>query len=363
MATKKNGLSLDLIVHPGETIKELLDEKGMSQEELAVRSGYSAKHISEVLSGKKNISSRFANSLEYVFQIPTEFWINLQGLYDKEIIEIERQTEITKEEFNVLKELKDIVKYCELTSIIDSGLNKALTLLNMRRFLNVNNLLSIPNIPIQQVAFRGSTKNKVNINVLFAWKRICEYLTEKVVPINSFDKEKLKDKYSEIKNTMFLEPNKMILELKKIFLECGVVFEVVHNFVGAPVQGYIQKKNDKVILCMTIRQSFADIFWFTLFHEIGHLINDDFNELYIDYNFVESEIEKKADLFARNRLINEEEYIEFMGKGILTQSAVIDFAKKQNIKPGIIVGRIQNDIKDYTFMSKFRERYKWVNEV
>lgn len=82
MMEEINGLSLDLIIHPGETIKELLEENGMTQDELATRTGYSAKHISEVLSGKKNISSKFVNSLEYVFNIPTEFWINLQSNYD-----------------------------------------------------------------------------------------------------------------------------------------------------------------------------------------------------------------------------------------------------------------------------------------
>ena len=63
MMEKSNGLSLELIVHPGETIKELLNDKNMNQEELAIRTGYSAKHISEVLSGKKSISSKFANSV------------------------------------------------------------------------------------------------------------------------------------------------------------------------------------------------------------------------------------------------------------------------------------------------------------
>ena len=73
----------------------------MTQEELAVRTGYSAKHISEVISGKKNISSKFANSLEYVFGIPTEFWINLQGNYDKEILELEKINNINTEEFEM----------------------------------------------------------------------------------------------------------------------------------------------------------------------------------------------------------------------------------------------------------------------
>lgn len=363
MMERLNGLSLDLIIHPGETIKELLEQKQMTQEELAIRTGYSAKHVSEVISGKKDISSKFANALEYVFGIPTEFWINLQGLYDKEILEVEKINNIEEEEFNVLNELKEVVKYCEATEIIDSGLNKSLTLLNMRRFLNVNNLTAIPNLPLQQVAFRGSKKIKVNINVLYAWKKICEYLTDKVEITKEFDKNILKDKYEDIKKTMFLEPNEMIAELKKIFLECGIVFEVVHNFTGAPVQGYIQKKKNKVILCMTIRQSFSDIFWFTLFHEIGHLVNDDFNNQYIDYYFIESETEKNADSFARNILINDNEYKKFIENGKFDITAINKLAKSQNIKPGIVIGRIQKDINDYSFMTSYRERYKWNNNI
>lgn len=363
MMEKLNGLSLDLIIHPGETIKELLEEKNMTQEELAIRTEYSAKHVSEVISGKKDISSKFANALEYVFGIPTEFWINLQGNYDKELLELKKINNIKEEEFNVLTELKDIVKYCETTGIIKKWLNKSLTLLSMRKFLNVNNLMSIPNLPLQQVSFRGSKKIKVNINVLYAWKKICEYLTDKIVIKNKFEKENLIKKYEEIKSTMFLEPNEMLIELKKIFSECGIAFEIVHNFAGAPVQGYIQKRKDKIVLCMTIRKSFSDIFWFTLFHEIGHLLNDDFSNQYIDYSFIESEIEKKADSFARNILINDDSYKDFIKNGKFDIDTISKFAKSQNVKPGIVIGRIQNELNDYTFMATYKERYKWVNSI
>lgn len=363
MMEKLNGLSLDLIIHPGETIKELLEEKEMTQEELAIRTEYSAKHVSEVISGKKDISSKFANALEYVFGIPTEFWINLQGNYDKELLELQKINNIKEEEFNVLTELKDIVKYCEATGIIKKGLNKSLTLLSMRKFLNVNNLMSIPNLPLQQVAFRGSKKIKININVLYAWKKICEYLTDKVVITNKFVKDNLMRKYEEIKGTMFLEPDEMVIELKRIFSECGIAFEIVHNFVGAPVQGYIQKRKEKIVLCMTIRQSFSDIFWFTLFHEIGHLLNDDFSNQYIDYSFIESEIEKKADLFARNILISDDSYKNFIKNGKFDIDTINKFAKSQNVKPGIVIGRIQNELNDYTFMASYRERYKWVDNI
>ena len=107
------GLSLDLLTHPGETIKEVLEDRNMSQEELAVRTGYSAKHISEVVRGKKDISSEFANRLEYALNIPASFWMNLQNNYDKETFEINNLNNVDKEELDILSDLKDIIKYCE----------------------------------------------------------------------------------------------------------------------------------------------------------------------------------------------------------------------------------------------------------
>ena len=78
----------DLIIHPGETIKEIILDRNMTQEELAVRTDYSLKHVSEVISGKKVISSRLADALEYALGIPFEFWINLQEIYDKKYIKV-----------------------------------------------------------------------------------------------------------------------------------------------------------------------------------------------------------------------------------------------------------------------------------
>lgn len=361
MMENVNGLSLDLLIHPGETIKEVLNEKNMSQEELAIRTDYSAKHISEVVRGKKDISSEFANRLEYALSIPASFWMNLQSNYDREVFEINSINNIDQKELNILKDLKEVIKYCEDYEIIECNSKKEITLLNIRKFLNINNLCSIPSLSIQQAAFRGSTAKKVNIYVLYAWQKLCEHLTDKVTVTNPYNIEKLKTKYEDIKKTMFLPANDMVVELKKIFLDCGIVFDVVQHFAGAPVQGFIQKKNDKVILCMTIRQSFSDIFWFTLFHEIGHLTNDDFSNKYIDYQFIESEEERAADTFARNILINQKDYDNFIKNSNISLPEIKKFADSQNVKPGIVIGRIQNDRKDYSFMTDYREKYKWAD--
>lgn len=78
------GLSSDFIIHPGETLTEVLKDRKMSQKELAIKTGMTEKYISTVISGQQNISSSFANKLEYALGIEKEFWMNLQANYERE---------------------------------------------------------------------------------------------------------------------------------------------------------------------------------------------------------------------------------------------------------------------------------------
>ena len=145
-------------------------------------------------------------------------------------------------------------------------------IIELRNICNVNNLTYINNLVTSQVAFRKSQTVETNVYVLYVWLRICELIAEKSNLVNEYNENELKANIENIKKCMFLEINKSIEELKRIFAGCGITFQVVKNFAGAPVQGFIKKIDNKIILSMTIRRSFADEFWFTLFHEIGHFI-------------------------------------------------------------------------------------------
>ena len=139
--------------------------------------------------------------------------------------------------------------------------------------LRVSSLSVIPKIPYN-AAYRAQISNNVAVDayVLYAWQCLCERLTEKVPIDRILDKDLLRDKLPEVKSLMFVEPNAMREQLKKIFAECGIEFCIVKHFRGAPVQGFIKRtERGQLILCMTIRQSRVDIFWFTLFHEIAHV--------------------------------------------------------------------------------------------
>ena len=355
---KTIGLSREYIIHPGETLQEILEDREMSQRELAIRTGVTEKHISTVIHGQKAISSAFAKKLEYALGIEASFWMNLQTNYDQEILEFEELNNISKEELGLLKNLKDVIVYWSDLGWIDTTLNSAAQVIDLRVICGVSNLLDIPRTNYV-AAYRAQVK-KGNIDpyTLFAWQKMCEKLTDDIVVADQIDVEKLKDKIPEIKQAMFLRANQIQKKLERIFAECGISFMIVPNFKGAPVQGLIKKKdNGSLMLCITLRQKFADIFWFTLFHEISHIINGDTKTLFVDFDSVSSETEEKADNMAREFLIDSKAYKNFIDSGDYSSLRSIEsFAESQNVKPYIVQGRL---MKEKKIPWNCRLRYDW----
>ena len=70
-------------------------------------------------------------------------------------------------------------------------------------------------------------------------------------------------------------------------------------------------------------------------------------------------MEDKADKFASNTLINEEDYNQFIEKSNLNEEEIIKFARVQQVQPFIVVGRIQKERNDFKFCYRLKTRYKW----
>lgn len=351
------GLSRDLIIHPGETLQEVLEDREMTQKELAIRTGMTEKHISTVLSGKKNISPSFAKKLDYALGIETEFWMNLQANYERELLEFEELNNISEQEVCVLKNLKEVVATWVSFGWLEENSNEANTVLDVRKIFGMSNLLDTTKMKYA-AAYRAQTKNNVDPYVLFAWQRMCEILTDNIDVAEEVDIDKLRKRIPDIKEVMFLRANQIQKKLTSIFAECGIAFRIVPNFKGAPVQGFIKKKEDgSLILCMTIRQKFADIFWFTLFHEIAHILNGDTKSIFVDFSTVSSEMEMKADKLAGEMLIDSDAYKKFLSnKKYTTTKGIAEFAETQNVRDYIVQGRL---MKEEVIPWNARPRYEW----
>lgn len=331
------------IEHPGFYLASLLKKNGMSQKELAIRTGVSEKHICTIIAKERSISAAFAHKLKYVFGNSID-WIELQNKYDAYQQRMLDKQNISSVEIEIVKQLKEpIKKFIKLKKLKKSNCD-ADFIIGIRSLLQVSDLAAIADITYN-AAYRAQISKNALINpfVLYAWQRLCEVSVESV-NVKSLDIEGLKRKIIDIKNLMFNDFQKFIPELKEIFSSCGIAFNVVDHFKGAPVQGFIKESQNKVILCLTNRRKRADVFWFTLFHEIGHLVNGDFKNRFVDFELADNETEKQADEYARDLLIPVEEYKKFVQKNDnFTKKIICNFAEKIGVMPFIVVGRLQND--------------------
>ena len=74
-----------MIIHPGETLKEVMADRNISVESLAQSTGFAQDYINAVLDCNENISAEFARKLEDTLNIDANFWMNLQELYNDEV--------------------------------------------------------------------------------------------------------------------------------------------------------------------------------------------------------------------------------------------------------------------------------------
>ncbi len=360
MVPNKIGLCPEYIIHPGVTLREVLEERNISQSELAHRTGVTEAHISKILSGQKAISVILAQKLEYALGLDATFWVNLQSQYECELSQYEEANGVSEDEIKLLQTLKDIISYAQRLEILPKATNKASQVLDLRRVFRISNLCDIPGLATSG-AFRIKQVDTVNSYVLFAWIRLCEILTSKNKVDIQFDKNKLEQSIDQIKKAMFVPAEKIQTVLQSLFADCGISFCIVRHFKGAPIQGYIKKNNDgTLMLAITIRHAYADIFWFTLFHEIGHIINDDIGRgNFIDYTG-DNAVEKAADKFASEILIQTSKYKAFIKQEDYSLGAIEHFAQDNNIPIYIVIGRLQKEkLLPYNLFSYLKLRYVW----
>lgn len=362
MEIKMNGLSLNLISHPGDTLAELLNDYNMTQKELAVRLSCTPKHINEIIKGIKPISNALAVKLENVFPLKTSFWNNLQNIYDEQIEKLKITESITQKEIDYFKDNKSVYNFLLNEKCVEPYSDITQGILNLRKFLQINNLLDIGKLLQINGAYRISHSDAVNELALACWLRMCDIYCDKVKTdeFKELNKRIIIEDIKTIRSLSCLKPNIFINKLQEYFAKLGIAFVVLKNIRGAPVNGLIKRKNNSISICLTIRGKDADKFWFTLFHEIGHLVISKIDKIYVDYERTNDDIEKQADEFASQNLIDLDIYNKLISEDF-SKSSVLEAAKQMHILPSILVGRLQHDgYIRYNQYNDLKTQYSWM---
>ncbi len=344
MATDRSAWQRDWVVAPGEILQEALDDREMSQSELARRMGRPTKTINEIVHGKAALTPDTAIQLERTLGITARFWINLEAAY-REYLARER----AREELEASAAWVDAFPVKELAQhdLIERGPTKADTLASLLRFFGMSSPSAWESHWLAPTtAFRASPAFESSPHAVAAWLRWGE-LEAAEIRTEPFDAARLRSALREIRGLTRREPFVQTLEsVQELLASAGVALVVTPEVGKTRLSGAARWLSaDKAIIQLSFRHKSNDHFWFSLFHEARHLLDrkrTDFIDADEDAHDRTAD-EEAADQFARDSLIAPDAWNAFVAAGAFTESVVRTFARRQGIAAGIVVGRLQRE--------------------
>jgi len=363
MTEQTASFSPDWISLPGDTILDMLGERGWKQAEFAERIGFTTKHVSRLINGKSALTEDAAIRLERVLGSSARFWMNRESQY-REALAREAELEALKDDVEWLKEIPvaHMVK-CQWMAQRNSKAAQVAEALKFFGVASVDAWRSKYATPL--AAFRASEKFDKQPGAVAAWLRHGERCADKVRTA-PFDKAKFKAALEALRPlTNEPDPDVFVPALVEECAAAGVAVVFAPAPSGCPASGATKWiASDKALLMLSLRHLSNDHLWFSFFHEAGHLLLHGKKMLFIETNEMDGKQEGEANQFAANVLIpkQHEERLLLLEH---TASAIRAFAKEVGVAPGIILGRMQKDglIPWPTKLNSLKERYQWSLEA
>lgn len=361
METRKNYQS-DLAIHAGEFLLETIESLGMTQTELAKRMDRPLQAINEIITGKKSITSATAIQLENVTGVPAHIWVGLDAEYNMVMAREAEEKQLSRE-----SRLLPLFPYSDLVKIglVKASRNITEKVAELKKFFSVADLAQLKAIKVFSPAFRLSGHDKISHEAIATWIQTGIILAGRI-KTEKYDEQKLKANISELrKNVIKPDINDAISSIKRILADCGVALIMFPHFQKTHINGATcwLEHNNKAVIMMSLRGKYSDVFWFSFFHELAHILLHDKRELFLENGHNSEELskqEKEADSFASEILIPSMKFEKFVENGVFTAASIEKFAKKISIKPSVVVGRLMHEGHiEYNNFSLLRLRDKY----
>jgi HTH-type transcriptional regulator / antitoxin HigA len=344
MATSSpTGWQPDWAVAPGEILLEALQDRDMTQSELAQRLGRPLKTVNEIIKGKAAIRPETAIQLERALGISAHFWTNLETQYRDTLARRQAQTELESQAAWADRfPIADLVRH----RLIERGPTRAATLASLLSWLGVSSPSAFDRVTAA-AAYRASPAFAASPEAVAAWLRWGETQAA-LVEAAHFDARRFRQVLDEIRPLTRKEPFAQVFKrIQGMCAPVGVIVVLTPELSGTHLSGAARWIGSKVLIQLSLRHKSDDQFWFTLFHEAGHILTGRRRRDFVDAaNDEHSEVdvdEQAANRFARDALVPAGDYIRFVEVGDFTRAAVRAFAQTQYLAPGIVVGRLERD--------------------
>ena len=344
---------------PGETLREALEERGMTQAELAVRVNRPEKTVSEIVNGKSALTPETAIQLELALGIPAHFWLARESHYRENLIRHQQGEELAEQaEWARQFPTRKMVEYGWVARKSD----KASQVRELLSFFNVASARGWEDLySATQARFRKSAKLECDSAALSAWLQQ-GWREAMAVRCETYDRDMFMSCLREVRSlTRVTSPDVFVPELRERCSTAGVAVVFVPELPKTRVSGATRwMMSSKALIQLSLRYKTNDHLWFTFFHEAGHILLHKKKEIFLETSDNLSSDELEANKFAAEMLIPTREYQAFVKGGVSSKQRVRGFAERIGVADGIVVGRLQHDgIVPHSYFNELKIRYTW----
>jgi HTH-type transcriptional regulator / antitoxin HigA len=356
-----------MVDHPGEVIKQELEARDWSQRDLAFILGMTEQQINPVLNGKRAITPDMARLLGDAFDVPAEFFANLQKQFDLSRAKEPDPAIKLRARLQAAYPIREMIRRGWLEESDPSLLE-----LQFIRFFEALSIAEVPKFGDAEAApFAAKRTHHYDDDPApdIAWLyRVRQVARE--AKVQPFNRDKLLAILSRLRQ-LVTDPDG-ISEVPGILAEAGVRLVIVEWLPGMKVDGVCTwLDDDSPVIGLSTLHDRLDNFWFTLRHEIEHIVRghgkkrailDNLED--IESNNVRNiqEEEEEANEAAATFCIPSARMDSFFARKepFISERDVIGFAAIMEVHPAVVIGQIQHRRKlnkhktPFAFLRKYQ---------
>lgn len=344
---------------PGEFLREELEAREWSQQELADILDRPPRLISEIIAGKRAITPETAKGLAEAFGTSPDYWMNLESQYQLSKVKVSNDSVARKaklyEKFPVREMLRrGWVRASENIDVLE------------QRFCEFFSITDVSAEPQLCHSAKKTYTLEDATPIQLAWLfRVKEMARQQVTP--AYSRVKLLAAIEKLRG-LILAPEE-VRHVPRILAEAGVNFVLVEPMAGSKMDGAcFWLKDDRPVIGMTLRFDRIDNFWFVLRHEIEHVLREDgktSSQAVIDTDVGEDkdglpECERLANSAGADFCVPSAELENFILRvqPYFSEEKVLRFAQRINVHPGLVVGQLQRKLKRHDFLRKHQVKVR-----
>lgn len=319
--------------HPGSILKEKLEASGWTQDELAAITGRTRSLLTKIIAGQTNISPGMAVVLAAAFGDSPEDWVLWSSQYELSLVKAPVEEITRRAKFYAELPIRDMQKRGWLSLTADITALQA----ELDRLLDQ---------PAMRIAARKSDPLSELLPKEKAWALRARQLAATLL-VQAYDESRLPQLITKLR-VLAAYPEE-VAKLSTVLAGYGIRFLIVEPLAGSTLDGATFWMDGIPVIAMTARFDRNDNFWFTFFHELGHVLANDAysfdsfgSNTEAGFQIGDSSAEAAADRFAADTLVPTDELTSFIGRvaPLYQETRIVQFSIRMKMHPGIILGQL-----------------------